>query len=214
VLHAKSACGALRLRRLRYESPRLVGPGLNGDRRRRRDLLPRSGEVDQRLGDDHPVLVAEVAQPSALRVQLPQRMCIRAGEQGPRRAGRRVPRGVDSASASADLARVAPRSPPRRHALQERQSSRANRRAVKPLERIEDARRQLALRRDAEQREEIAVVRSIHRPGACGQHDRARRAARPRATALRLHDLTSAAREMSRVTVGAATESTEDCRVV
>jgi hypothetical protein len=67
--------------------------------------------------------------------------------------------------------------------------------AVKPLERIEDTRRQLALRRGAEQREEIAVVRSLHRPGASGQDDRAHRAARPRATALRLHDPTSAARE-------------------
>jgi hypothetical protein len=67
--------------------------------------------------------------------------------------------------------------------------------AVKRLERIEDTRRQLALRRGAEQREEIAVVRSLHRPGASGQNHRAHRAARPRATALRLHDPTSAARE-------------------
>jgi hypothetical protein len=32
--------------------------------------------------------------------------------------------------------------------------------------------RQLAQRRGAERREEIAVLRSLHRPGASGQHDR------------------------------------------
>src|SRR3954468_4632159 len=85
-----------------------LAAGADGDGGGLGDLVPRAGQVGERLGDDQAVLVAQTLDPGVLRVQRPQRLRVGRDEEAARAPLRRVaerPQGGSVTDADAALER-------------------------------------------------------------------------------------------------------------